>query len=181
MALWVQSSHNRSEIVSTKEKKHTWAWKFVAISFPNPFYRGVLARCSRIDFLTSSLLAKFAALSALICVFPGSQLKWFWTNIKYEQHLHFKFFSTCAVFIAPKRLFPIAKMRQILGISVLLLVKAPCLIAWIFLVAEPVTACPVGPGAHIWGGHLWSNASGSRNSCYQLLNSHSILCSFQWK
>ena len=60
-----------------KKKKHTQAWELIAISFPNPFYRGVLARCSRIDFLTSSLLAKFASVRALIRVFPGSQLKWF--------------------------------------------------------------------------------------------------------
>ena len=93
--LWPNESNptiSEVKLYQQKKKKHTWAWKFIAISFPNPFYRSVLARCSRIDFLTSSLLAKFAALSALIRVFPGPQLKWFWTNTEYKQPLQLKFF-----------------------------------------------------------------------------------------
>ena len=57
--------------------------------------------------------------------------------------------QTCAVFIATKHLISIAKFRSILQKGVFLVLEISCRVAWILLVTEPVTRCPVCPCAHV--------------------------------
>ena len=67
---------------------------------------------------------------------------------------------TCAIFVTAEHLTFIAKVSNFLWKFSFLLLQSSRLVSWIFLVAEPVAACPVGPHAHVWWVWKWGERKG---------------------